>query len=386
MDFELNLEQQQLQQAVRQFVQREVRPIAERVDREDRFPMELWPKLADLGVLGIGVDPEFGGSGGDMMDAVLVGEALAAGSSGVALSMGAHSNLCVYNLSRNGTDAQKRRHLPDLCAGRKVGALCITEPDTGSDAVGMSTTARRDGDRYLLNGTKTWITNGPIADLFIVYAKTRPDAGARGISALLVERGSPGLSTSAPFDKMGCRGSPTSQVIFEDCEVPADNLLGVENNGVHVLMSGLDVERAVFASLPVGQAQRALDLTLQYARDRQQFGKPIGEHQLVAARLADMYTRVEASRLMVYRAATALAGFERGGRGTPIHRLAASSLLFAAEAAEKVVYDAVQIHGGNGYSQEFEVSRLYRDVRLGTIGAGTSEIRRLIIARELLAG
>jgi isovaleryl-CoA dehydrogenase len=386
MDFDLSPEQSLLQDTVRQFVEREVRPLAERIDREDRFPMELWPKLGALGVLGIGVDEAYGGSGGDMMDAVLVGEALSAGSSGIALSMGAHSNLCVYNLYRNGDEAQRRRWLPALCAGEKVGALCITEPDTGSDAVGMATTARRVGDRYLLNGSKTWITNAPIADLFLVYAKTRPEAGARGISAFLVERGAPGLGVSKPFEKLGCRGSPTGELSFQDCEVPAENLLGAEHGGVHVLMSGLDVERAVFASLPVGQAQRALDLSLRYARERRQFGKPIGEHQLVAARLADMYTRVEASRLMVYRAATALAGFERGGRGSPIHRLAASSLLFAAEAAEKVVYDAVQIHGGNGYSAEFEVSRLYRDVRLGTIGAGTSEIRRLIIARELLGG
>jgi isovaleryl-CoA dehydrogenase len=384
VDFDLTDEQVALRDAIRQFAEAKIRPLAEQMDQDDIFPPDLWPRLGGMGLLGIGVPEALGGSGGSLMNWVIAGEEVAACSSAVALSMGAHGNLCVWNLYRNGNQAQRERWLPELCAGTKVGSLCITEPDTGSDAVGIQTRAVRDGDDYLLTGTKTWITNAPIADLFIVYAKTDPEAGPRGITAFVVERDTPGLSTSKPFDKMGCRGSPTGQVFFDGARVPAENVLGQVNRGINVLMSGLDVERAVFAALPLGQARRAMELSLRYAKERSQFGRPIANFQLIQAKLADMYTQTEAARLMVWKAGSMLGGMERGGKGTELHKLAAAALLFSAEAAEKVCYEAVQIHGGNGYSKEFEVNRLYRDVRLGTIGAGTSEIRRLIIARELL--
>jgi isovaleryl-CoA dehydrogenase len=384
MDFRLSEEQELLATTVRNFVDSEIRPLAEKVDQDDVFPTHLWEKLGDLGLLGICVPEEFGGSGGTLWDTVISGEEISAGSSGIALSMGAHASLCVYNLYRNGTDEQRRRYLPDLCAGRRIGALCITEPDTGSDAVSMSTRAVRDGDSFVLDGTKTWITNAPIADVFVVYAKTHPEAGAFGISAFIVDRDTPGVETSKPFDKMGCRGSPTGQVWFRGARVPEANLLGGENFGVGVLMSGLDIERVVFSTLPLGQARRAMALAIRYAKERSQFGRPIGRFQLIQAKIADMYSNIEAARLLTWRACAEAVSMERGGKGTDVHRLSAAALLFTAEMAEKVVYDALQIHGGNGYSREFEVNRLYRDVRLGTIGAGTSEIRRLIIARELL--
>lgn len=384
MDFSLTTDQQAFRDAVRAFCAREIAPRAAEIDSSDTFPTDLWAKLGDMGLLGVGVDEAYGGSGGSMFESYLAGEELAAASSGVALSCGAHAYLCVYNLFRNGTEAQRQRYLPDLCAGRRVGALCITEPDTGSDAVGMTTRAVPDGDGFVLTGGKTWITNAPIADVFVLYAKTDPAAGARGITAFILERGMAGLSTSAPIDKLGCKGSPTGRVFLDGVRVGPAQVLGRVGGGVHVLMSGLDVERAVFASLAVGQARRALELALAYSQQRVQFGRPISQFQMIQAKLADMYTRVEAARLLTMRAAMACVNLERGGKGTEVHKLAASALLFAAEAAEKVVYDAVQIHGGNGYAAEFEVSRLYRDVRLGTIGAGTSEIRRLIIARELL--
>ncbi len=384
MDFSLNEDQLLFQDSIRQFCAREITPIAAEIDKTDRMPDGLWETLGEMGLLGIGVPEEYGGSGGDIFDSNIAGEEIAAASSGVALSSGAHSYLCVYNLFRNGTEAQRRRYLPDLCAGRTVGALCITEPDCGSDAIGMTTRAEPSGDGFVLTGGKTWITNGPIADVFVLYAKTDPAAGARGITAFLLERGMDGLSTSAPFDKLGCKGSPTGRVFLDGVRVGPEQVLGGVGRGVHVLMSGLDVERAVFATLAIGQARRAFELALAYSQERVQFRRPIAQFQLVQAKLADMYTRIEAARLLTQRATMACLSMSRGGKGTEVHKLAASALLFAAEAAEKVVYDALQIHGGNGYSEEFEISRLYRDVRLGTIGAGTSEIRRLIVARELL--
>ena len=318
MDFRLSDDQLLLQQAVRSFAEAEVRPIAAAVDAADAFPVDLWPKMAELGLLGIGIPEAYGGSGGDLWDTVIAGEEVAAASSAIALSMGAHSSLCVYNLYRNGDEAQRQRYLPDLCAGRRVGALCITEPDTGSDAVSMATRARRDGDSYVLSGTKTWITNGPIADVFLVYAKTNPEAGAFGISTFIVERGWAGVETSTPFEKLGCRGSPTGQIFFHDVRVPAENLLGDENGGIGVLMGGLDVERVVFCTLPLGQARRALELALSYARARSQFGRPIGKFQMVQAKIADMYARIEAARLLTFKACAAAVGMERGGKGLTV--------------------------------------------------------------------
>jgi isovaleryl-CoA dehydrogenase len=384
MNFEFDADHLATREALRDFAEAEIRPLAAEMDRTDTFPMQLWPRMGEMGLLGMGVPETYGGSEGDLWDVIIAGEEIAAASSSVALSMGAHGNLCVHNLFRNGNEAQKQKYLPALCAGDHVGSLCITEPDTGSDAVGMKTTARREGDHYLLRGTKTWITNAPIADIFIVYAKTQPEAGARGISAFIVERDFPGLSTSQTFQKMGNRGSPTGQVFFEDCRVPAENLMGVENMGIAIVMGGLDIERTVFSALSLGLARRAMGLSIRYAKERTQFGKPIARYQLIQAKIADMYTQLEAARLMVYRATDELSRMTRGGKGTEIHKRSAAALLFAAEAAEKIAYEAVQIHGGNGYSDEYEISRIYRDVRLGTLGAGTSEIRRLIIAREIL--
>ena len=385
MDFELTEEQKTLQAAVRQFAEREIRPLASQIDHDDRFPEGLWRKLGDMGLLGVAVDEAYGGVGGDLWSFIIAGEEMAAASSAVALSMGAHSNLCVHNIYRNGTDAQKAKYLPDLCAGKKVGALCITEPDHGSDAMGMETRAVRDGDAYVLQGSKTWITNAPVADVFVVYAKTDPSAGAFGISAFIVERDTPGLHTSTPFEKMGCRGSPTGRVSFDEVRVPVENLLGAENGGVAVVMSGLDIERVVFAALPLGQARRALELAVAYANERKQFGRPIANFQLIKAKIADMYTELEAARLLVYKACASASKMVRGGKGTEVHKLGAAALLYAAETAERVAYEAVQIHGGNGMSLEFEVNRIYRDVRLGTLGAGTSEIRRLIIGEAVLS-
>ena len=384
MDFALTPEQEAFRDSVRAFCARELVPRAAEVDATDTFPAELWERMGEMGLLGVAVPEELGGSGGTLFDAYLAGEELAAASSGIALSSGAHTYLCVYNLYRNGSSEQHARYLPDLCSGRKVGALCITEPDVGSDAMGMTTRADPDGDGYVLTGGKTWITNAPIADVFLLYAKTDPTAGARGITAFLIERGMEGLTTSGPIDKLGCKGSPTGRVFLDGVRVGPEQVLGQPGGGVDVLMSGLDVERAVFASLAVGQARRALELALSYSQERSQFGRPISQFQMIQAKLADMYTRVEAARLLTMRASMACVQMERGGKGSEVHKLAASALLFSAEAAEKVVYDALQIHGGNGYASEFEISRLYRDVRLGTIGAGTSEIRRLIVARELL--
>jgi isovaleryl-CoA dehydrogenase len=385
MNFQLTEAQQILRDSVRAYARRELAPLAERIDRDDEMPREIWTQLGAMGLLGIGIDEEYGGSGGDMVDAMIAGEEIARASAAVALSMGAHGNLCAYNLFRNGSEAQKARYLPGLCSGEAIGCLGITEPGAGSDAVGMTTTAVRDGDHYVLKGGKTWVTNAPIADVFMVYAKTNPEAGPFGISTFLLERGYEGLSTSKPFEKMGCRGSPTGRIFLDGCRVPAENLVGQENGGIAVLMSGLDIERLIFSSLPIAQMDRALELSLAYARERKQFGRPIAKFQLIQAKLADMYTQLEAARALAWRAAAALDGAHtRGGKGTEIHKLSAAALLFAAEAAERVAYDAVQIHGGNGFSLEYEINRIYRDVRLGTLGAGTSEIRRLIIARELL--
>ncbi len=386
MDFELSEEQRAVVGAVRAFVEREVRPQAAAWDEAHALPDGLWRRMGDLGFLGVTLPEAFGGGGADLLTGAVVAEELAKGSASLALSYGAHANLCAHNLARNGTDEQRRRWLPGLCRGDLVGCMALTEPGAGSDAVGITTRAVREGDFFILNGRKTFITNGPIADLALVYAKTDPEAGPRGITAFVVERGTPGFSASRPVAKMGHRASPTGDLLFEDCRVPASHVLGTVHGGISVMMSGLDIERAFFASGAVGLAERALDLAVAYARERRQFGRPIASFQLIQAKVADMVTEIEAARLLARRAVVLADRAERGGAGTEVHKIAAAALLFAAETAQRVVDHAVQIHGGYGYCDEYEVSRLYRDARLFTLGAGTSEIRRLVIAEEVLRG
>jgi len=370
--------------AVRSFVEREVRPEAAAWEEAHAFPASMWRRMGELGLLGVTLPEAYGGAGADLLTGALVGAELAKGSASLALSYGAHSNLCAHNLARNGTDDQRRRWLPGLCRGDLVGCMALTEPGAGSDAVGITTRAVPDGDSFVLNGRKTFITNGPIADLALVYAKTDPEAGPRGITAFLVERGTPGFSTSRALAKLGHRASPTGDLVFEDCRVPAQNVLGGVNRGIAVMMSGLDIERAFFACGAVGLAERAFELAVAYARERRQFGRPLGSFQLIQAKIADMFTEIEAARLLAGHAARMADRAASGGAGTEVHKVAAAALLFAAETAQRVVDHAVQIHGGYGYCDEYEVSRLYRDVRLFTIGAGTSEIRRLVIAEEVL--
>jgi isovaleryl-CoA dehydrogenase len=378
VDFELDPVHAMTRDTVLDFARRELGPIAAEIDRDDRFPPDIFRRLGDLGILGVTVPEEYGGAGADLLTGVLAIEQLARVSPAVALSYGAHANLCVHNLYRNGTEDQRRTYLPPLCSGEWVGALAITEPDAGSDAMGITTRAVRDGDDYILNGRKLFITNGPIADVIIVYAKTDPDAGSHGITAFIVEKGFPGFSVSRSLEKMGHRGSPTGELVFDDCRVPSRNILGRENEGVAVLMSGLDLERVFLAGEPVGIAEEALALSVRYSRERKQFGEPIGNFQMVQARLADMYTTTEAARWLVYRTAGV------AEKGQPVHKEAAAAILFAAEVATKVCLDAVQVHGGYGYTLDAPVQMLLRDAKLLEIGAGTSEIRRLIIARELL--
>ena len=383
MDFELSETQRLLRETVREFTRREVAPIAEEIDREDRWPGHLWPMLGELGVLGVTAPERFGGSEADLLAGVLVIEELAKGSASVALSYGAHANLCVNNIASNGTDAQRERYLPALCSGAAVGALALTEPNAGSDAVGIKTSARREGDHYVLNGTKMFITNGAVADTVVLYARTDPEGGSRGLSAFIVETSFPGFSVGRKLDKVGHRGSPTAELVLEDCLVPAANLLGEENHGVAVMMQGLAVERTFLAGESLGIAEAALEASIQYARQREQFGQRIGDFQLIQAKLADMYTEIEAARWLVYRTAVAAESAAQG-LGPRVNKAAAAAILFAAEMSTRVADQAVQIHGGYGYMNETAVSRYLRDAKLLEIGAGTSEIRRLIIGRELV--
>ena len=376
-------EQRQIIDTVRRFCEKEVLPFAEQIEEQDDFPDGIWRKMGELGLLGIAIPEKYGGIGGDLMMAVLAIRSML-GSSGLALSYGAHLNLCAHNLLRTGSEQQRLKYLPKLASGEWIGALGLTEPGAGSDATAVRTTAVRDGDDYVLNGTKTFITNAPIADVVLLYAKTNPEAGPMGITTFILERGMEGFSTPGRLKKMGHHGSPTGEIVLTDCRVPKENVVGAENMGVAVLMAGLDVERAFFAGAAIGMAERAFELALKYAQEREQFGRPISKFQLIQAKLADMYTRIEAARGLSLRAVEAAQALERGGKGTDIHLLAATALLFAAETAEFVVYEAVQIHGGYGYMEEYEICRLQRDVRLFTIGAGTTEIRKLVVARELL--
>jgi isovaleryl-CoA dehydrogenase len=384
--FELTPDQQRILDTADAFARDVFYPLAPRMDNEEWFPPKTMQQLASMGFLGITVSPEYGGAGSDLFTSGLIMQALARWNHATALSYAAHENLCVNNIFRNANEDVKQRYLPGLCDGSIIGALGLTEPGAGSDALGsMATTARREGDTYVLNGRKLYITNGPVAGVVLVYAKTDKAAGHRGISAFLVETSAPGFKVAQKLDKMGYRGSTTAELVFDDCIVPAANLVGEENRGVGIVMSGLDLERATIAMICVGIAERALDLAVDYAKTRTQFGKPIGEFQMVQAKLADMYVGVETAKAFAYRALAACndADEETAGRGE-LHKLTAASILYAAETSSRVVDASVQIHGGTGYMRETEINRLYRAVKLLEIGAGTTEVRKMIIAGELL--
>ena len=368
-----------LRESVRDFAQREIAPRAADIDRANEFPADLWRKFGALGLLGITVDEAYGGSRMGYLAHIVAMEEISRASASVGLSYGAHSNLCVNQIRRNGSEAQKRRYLPQLIAGETVGALAMSEPGAGSDVVGMRLRAERRGERYLLNGNKMWITNGPDADVLVVYAKTDAEAGPRGITAFLVEKGMKGFSTAQKLDKLGMRGSNTCELVFRDCEVPAENLLGAEGGGVNVLMSGLDYERAVLAGGPLGLMAACLDLVVPYVHERKQFGQPIGEFQLMQGKLADMYVTFSACRAYVYAVGGAL------DRGETTRKDAAGAILYAAEKATWMAGESIQALGGMGYINETPAGRLWRDAKLYEIGAGTSEIRRWLIGRELFA-
>ncbi|HEY1543200.1 MAG TPA: isovaleryl-CoA dehydrogenase [Xanthobacteraceae bacterium] len=376
-DFGLGEDAEQLRETVRAFSQDEIAPRAEEIDRSNKFPRDLWPRMGALGLHGITVEEELGGSGLGYLEHCVAMEEVSRASASVGLSYGAHSNLCVNQIRRNGTAAQKRRYLPKLISGEHVGALAMSEPDAGSDVVSMRTRAEKRGDRYVLNGSKFWITNGPEAETLVVYAKTDPGAGARGITAFLIEKGFKGFSTAQKLDKLGMRGSDTCELVFEDCEVPAENVLGEVGQGVNVLMSGLDYERVVLAAGPLGIMQACLDAVLPYVHERKQFGAPIGSFQLMQGKLADMYVTMNAAKAYVYAVARAC------DAGRTAREDAAGAILYAAERATAVALDAIQCLGGNGYINDYPTGRLLRDAKLYEIGAGTSEIRRMLIGREI---
>lgn len=377
LDFDLGETADMLRDTVRSYAADRIAPLAAEIDREDRFPRELWPEMGALGLHGITVEEEWGGSGMGYLEHCVAVEEISRASASVGLSYGAHSNLCINQLRRWGTDEQKSRHLPRLISGEHLGGLAMSEPGAGSDVVSMKLRAEKQGDRYVLNGTKLWITNGPGGDLLIVYAKTDPAAGKRGITAFLIDTTTPGFSAPRKIDKLGMRGSDTGELVFENVEVPEENILGEVGGGVRVLMSGLDFERAVLAAGPLGIMQAALDTVLPYIHEREQFGAPIGSFQLVQGKLADMYVAMNASRAYVYAVARAC----DAGRVT--REDAAGAILYAAEQATKVALDAIQLLGGNGYTNDYPTGRLLRDAKLYEIGAGTSEIRRMLIGREL---
>jgi len=376
-DFALGADADALRETVARFSNAEIAPRADEIDRSNMFPRELWPKLGALGVLGITAAEEYGGAGMGYLAHCVAMEEISRGSGAIGLSYGAHSNLCVNQLNRNGSAEQKQKYLPRLISGEHVGALAMSEPNAGSDVVSMRTRADRRGDRYILNGSKMWITNGPVAETFVVYAKTDPTAGSRGMTAFIVERGFPGFSTAQKLDKLGMRGSDTGELVFEDCEVPEENVLGAVGNGVNVLMSGLDYERLVLAAGPLGLMQACMDVVIPYLHDRKQFGRSIGQFQIMQAKLADMYVTMNAAKSYVYTVARAC----DDGRTT--REDAAGAILYAAERATWMALEAIQCLGGNGYINEFPTGRLLRDAKLYEIGAGTSEIRRMLIGREI---
>ncbi|MEM9682322.1 MAG: isovaleryl-CoA dehydrogenase [Pseudomonadota bacterium] len=378
-DFGLGETADLLRDSVRSFADDEIAPRAASIDESNEFPRDLWPKMGALGLLGITVEEDFGGSAMGYTEHVIAVEEISRASAAVGLSYGAHSNLCVNQIRRNGSEAQKQAYLPKLINGEHVGALAMSEPGAGSDVVSMTLRADRKGDRYVLNGTKMWITNGPDADVLVVYGKTDPDAGSRGITAFLIEKGMTGFSTAQKLDKLGMRGSNTCELVFEDCEVPAENVLGEVGGGVRVLMSGLDYERLVLAGGPLGIMQACMDTVLPYVHEREQFGQPIGSFQLIQGKLADMYTTMNAAKSYVYAVARAC------DRGDVTRKDAAGVILYAAEKATWMALETIQCLGGNGYINEYPAGRLLRDAKLYEIGAGTSEIRRMLIGRELFA-
>ncbi|NKX66484.1 isovaleryl-CoA dehydrogenase [Labrenzia sp. 5N] len=376
-NFDLGETADMLRDTVRSYSQDRIAPLAEKIDREDWFPRELWPEMGDLGLHGITVEEEWGGSGLGYLEHCIAMEEVSRASASIGLSYGAHSNLCVNQLRRWGSDDQKKRYLNKLVTGEHLGALAMSEPGAGSDVVSMKLKAEKKGDRYVLNGSKMWITNGPSADTMIIYAKTDPEAGPKGITAFLVEKSFAGFSVAQKLDKLGMRGSETGELVFQDCEVPEENVLGQVGKGVNVLMSGLDYERAVLAAGAVGIMQAAMDVVIPYVHEREQFGQPIGTFQLVQGKVADMYVTMNATKSYVYAVAKAC------DRGETTREDAAGAILYAAENATKLALDAIQLLGGNGYINDYPTGRLLRDAKLYEIGAGTSEIRRMLIGREI---
>jgi isovaleryl-CoA dehydrogenase len=377
LNFDLGEDIDMLRNSVYQFAQAELAPRAEQIDKDNEFPADMWAKLGDMGLLGVTVSEEYGGTNMGYLAHTVAMEEISRASASVGLSYGAHSNLCVNQIHKNGSEAQKLKYLPKLCSGEHVGALAMSEPNAGSDVVSMKLRADKQGDKYILNGTKMWITNGPDANTYVIYAKTNSEKGAWGMTAFIVERDYPGFSRNKKLDKLGMRGSNTCELIFQDCEVPAENILCKEGDGVRVLMSGLDYERTVLSGGPVGIMQACLDITVPYIHDRKQFGQSIGEFQLMQGKVADMYTELNASRAYLYAVAKAC------DRGQESRKDAAAVILYTAERATQMALQAIQALGGNGYINEFATGRLLRDAKLYEIGAGTSEIRRMLIGREL---
>lgn len=378
-NFNLGETADMLRDTVRSYSQDRIAPLAEKIDRDDWFPRELWPEMGELGLHGITVEEEWGGSGLGYLEHCIAMEEVSRASASIGLSYGAHSNLCVNQLRRWGNDDQKNRYLGKLITGEHLGALAMSEPGAGSDVVSMKLKAEKKGDKYILNGSKMWITNGPTAETMIIYAKTDPDAGPKGITAFLVEKDFPGFSVAQKLDKLGMRGSETGELVFQNCEVPEENVLGEVGKGVNVLMSGLDYERTVLAAGCIGIMQAAMDIVIPYVHEREQFGKPIGTFQLVQGKVADMYVSMNASKSYVYAVAQAC------DRGETTREDAAGAILYAAENATKMALDAIQLLGGNGYINEYPTGRLLRDAKLYEIGAGTSEIRRMLIGREIFS-
>ena len=386
MEFDLGEDIAMLRESLQQFTAKEITPRAAQIDKSDQFPMDLWRKMGDLGVLGVTVSEEYGGAGLGYLAHIVALEEISRGSASVGLSYGAHSNLCVNQIFRNGTEHQKRTYLPKLISGEHIGALAMSEPNSGSDVVSMKTRAEFKGDHWLLNGSKMWITNGPDADVMVIYAKNDLEAGARGMTAFLVEKGFKGFSVAQKLDKLGMRGSHTGELVFENCEVPAENVLGGLGQGVNVLMSGLDFERAVLSGGPLGIMSACMDVVVPYIHDRKQFGQPIGEFQLMQGKIADMYSTMMASRAYVYEVGRQCDRSREGKINVrSLRKDAAGAILFSAEKATWMAGEAIQCLGGNGYINEYPTGRLWRDAKLYEIGAGTSEIRRMLIGRELFA-